>query len=308
MTISETHPVFAAHDFAAPEAVAALRAQPGFAAAMRASAAGLVSMYQGGHLLNWLMDDRGRLMFGYLALYLHASRDPRDASSGLTPTRMKAMCVEFGFCSPGRAGAMLSLMRFGGYLTPDLQVVDRRQRRLLATPKLYALLRARWRLHMEAVAPLLPDGAALLATLDDPAFESALIVAMMERFRAGFRIMHAAPSLGLFGERNAGILILLSLIIAGEEDDTTPPQRPVPISIAALARRFSVSRPHVLKLIRDAADEGFLERIDADSGRVVLKPRLAEVTQTLFATMYLFFTDCARQAARACAGENRAAG
>lgn len=295
-------------DFVAPEAIAALRAHPGFPAAMRVSAAGLVSMYQGGHLLNWLMDDRGRLMFGYLALYLHTSRDPDDASSGLTPTRMKAMCVEFDFCSPGRAGAMLSLMRFGGYLTPDTQVLDRRQRRLLATPKLYALLRARWRLHMEAAAPLLPDGAALLSALDDPAFDNALVAAMMERFRAGFRFMHAAPGLGLFGERNAGMLILLSLITAGAPDDTMPPQRPVPISIAALARRFSVSRPHVLKLIRDAADEGFLERIDAEGGRVIFKPRLAEATQTLFATMYLFFTDSARQAARACAGESRAAG
>lgn len=308
MAIADKSPVFAAGDFASPSAIAALRAHPGFAAAMRVSAAGLVSMYQGGHLLNWLMDDRGRLMFGYLALYLHATRDPADAASGLTPTRMKAMCVEFDFCSPGRAGAMLSLMRFGGYLTPDIDVVDRRQRRLLATPKLYALLRARWRLHMEAVAPLLPDGAALLLALDDPAFDNALVVAMMERFRAGFRFMHAAPGLGLFGERNAGILILLSLIASGEEDDTVPPRRPVPISIAALARRFSVSRPHVLKLIRDAADEGFLERIDADSGRVVFNPRLADVTQTLFATMYLFFTDSARQAARACASESRAAG
>jgi hypothetical protein len=265
-------------------------------------------MYQGGHLLNWLMDDRGRLLFGYLALYLHAMRDPADPSSGLTPTRMKSICVEFDVCSPGRAGAMLSLMRFSGYLTPDVQVMDKRQRRLLATPKLYELLRARWRLHMSAAAPLLPDGAALLAALDDPDFDNALVTAMVERFHAGFRLMHASPGVGLFGERNAGILILMTLVAAGAEDDTVPPQRPVPISIAALARRFAVSRPHVLKLIRDAAGEGFLERVGADNSMVVLKPRLAEVTQNLFATMYLFLTDCARQAMRACNGESKAAG
>lgn len=292
----------------APEAIAALRAHPDFGAAMRRSSVGLLSMYQGGHLLNWLMDDRGRLVFGHLALYLHATRDVADASSGLTPTRMKAMCVEMGLCSPGRAGAMLSLMRFGGYLSPDGEVVDRRQRRLLATPKLYSVLRSRWRLHIEAVAPLLPDGAALMAAIDRPEFDNALVITMTEHFRAGFRFIHAAPALGLFGERNAGMLILLSLITAGAEDDTMPPQRPVPISIAALARRFSVSRPHVLKLIRDAAEEGFLERIDADSGRVVLKPRLSEATQNFFATMYLFFTDCAREAAKACAEQSRAAG
>jgi hypothetical protein len=284
------------NDFAAPEAIAALRVKPGFAAAVRQSAAGLASMYHGRHLLNWLMDDRGRLLFGYLALYLHAMRDPTDPSSGLTPTRMKSICVEFDVCSPGRAGAMLSLMRFSGYLTPDIQVIDKRQRRLLATPKLYELLRARWRLHVSAVAPLLPDGDALVAALDDPAFDDALVTAMVKRFHTGFRLIHAGPGLGLFGERNAGILILCTLMTAGTEDDTVPPKQPVPISIAALARRFAVSRPHVLKLIRDAADDGFLERIGADNSQVVLKPKLAEATQNLFASMYLFLTDCAREA------------
>lgn len=305
--VSNTVPK-AERDFASPEAIAAVRAQEGFGAAIRASAAGLVAMYQGGHLLNWLMDDRGRLLFGYLALYLHATRDPADGSSGLTPTRMKAMCVEFDVCSPGRAGAMLSLMRFSGYLTPDIEIVDKRQRRLVATEKLYDLLRARWRLHMSAMVPLFPDGAALLAALDDPAFDHALVIAMVDRFRSGFRLVHSAPGLGLFGERNAGMLILTSLIAAGAEDDTVPPQRPVPISIAALARRFKVSRPHVLKLIRDAADEGFLERVGADNSMVVLKPRLVEATQNFFATSYLFFADCAREAMAVCAEHERKAG
>ena len=138
---------------ATPEAIAALRARPGFAHAMRTSSVGLVAMYQGGHLLNWLMDDRGRLLFAYFALYLDASRDPADPSSGLTPTRMRTLVSEHSICSPGRATAMLSLMRFSGYLAPDVQAVDRRQRRLVATDKLRELLRKRWRLHFGAMAP-----------------------------------------------------------------------------------------------------------------------------------------------------------
>jgi len=294
--------------FATPAAMAALRAQPGFGRAIRATATGLVAMYHGSHLLNWLMDDRGRLLFGYLALYLHTTRDPRDSSSGLTPTRMKAICAEFDVCSPGRAGAMLSLMRFSGFLTPDIEVVDRRQRRLVATDKLYTLLRERLKLHYSAMAPLFADGAAMVAALDDKIVDGALVEAMAKRFRAGFRLVHSAPSLGLFGERNAGMLILMSLLIAGDAEDTMPPTRPVPISIAALARRFAVSRPHVLKLIRDAGDEGFLERLGADHGKVVILPRLAEATQNFFATLYLFFADCAREAMAKGAKESRAAG
>ncbi len=282
--------------FASPDAIAALSGQPHFAQAMRTTAAGLASMYHGRHLLNWLMDDRGRMLLGYLAIYLHATRDPRDPSSGLTPTRIKALCTEFDVCSPGRAGAMLSLMRFSGYLMPDIDIADRRQRRLIATDKLYALLRLRLKLHYTAMAPLFGDGPAMLAAVDDKIVDGALVGAMVKRYREGFRLVAAAPELGLFGERNGGMLILASLIAAGSDDDTVPPSRPLPISIAALARRFAVSRPHVLKLIREAEEQGFLERPGPDLRVVVLKPALMEATRRFFATSYLFLADSMREA------------
>ena len=292
-------------DVAPSAAVAALRNQAGFAAAMRASAAGLVKLYQGSHLLNWLMDDRGRLLFGYFALYLHATRDPADPSSGLNPTRMRMLACDLGICSPGRALAMLSLMRFGGYLTPDIDVVDRRQRRLVATDKLIALLRERWRVHFAAMAPLFADGEAMLAAVDDPQFTRGLIIAMVERFREGFRVTTHAEDMGLFGERNAGILICSYLIAAGEADDTVPPTRPVPISIAALARRFAVSRPHVLKLLRDAEAAGLIAR---SADRVLFKPALAEGARNFFATMFLYYAGSAREAMAAAKPAGRAAG
>ncbi|MBS0248807.1 MAG: hypothetical protein JSR61_19485 [Proteobacteria bacterium] len=294
--VSDPAPVPGDGDFASLEAAAALSKHPRFGEAMRATASGLATMYHGRHLLNWLIDDRGRMLLGYLAIYLHATRDPRDPSSGLTPTRIKALCTEFAVCSPGRAGAMLSLMRFSGYLMPDLEIADRRQRRLVATDKLYALLRSRLKLHYTAMAPLFADGPAMLAALDDKIVDGALVEAMVKRYRAGFRLVAAAPELGLFGERNGGMLILSSLIAAGEEGDTVPPSRPVPISIAALARRFAVSRPHVLKLIREAEEQGFLERPGPDPRVVILKPALIEATRRFFATSYLFLADCMREA------------
>jgi DNA-binding GntR family transcriptional regulator len=75
-----------------------------------------------------------------------------------------------------------------------------------------------------------------------------------------------------------------------------PPSRPVPISVSRLARRFGVSRPHVLKLLNDAASEGFIERIGPAGDRAVVLPRLADAAQNFFATMFLFFADCAREA------------
>jgi len=280
------------------EAVAALRRRPEFAQAMRISATGLVDLYEGGRLLDWLMDDRGRLVFGYIAFYLHFTRRQDDPTSGLTPTRMKELCAELDVCSPGRVVAMLSLMRFAGYLAADHDVTDRRHRRLVATDKLLGLLMQRWRLHFSAMAPLFADGPDMLAALDDPAFVRGLMAAMFVRFHAGFRIVMYSPGIGLFGERNAGMMILTSLLISGEAGDLMPPTRPIPLSISSLARRFSVSRPHVLKLMRDAAAAGLIERVGNDGAHVLLTPQLAVAAQNVFATMFLYFADCAREALR----------
>jgi len=291
-------------DPATPEAIAALCAHPRFGDAMRASAAGLVALYQGSHLLNWLMDDRGRMLFGYFALYLDVTYDPADAASGLNPTRLRVMMSEHGICSPGRALAMLSLMRFGGYVAPALQVADRRQRRLVATGKLVTLLAERWRIHFAAMAPLFADGPATLVALDEPRVARALIVTMAERFLAGFRPMMHAPQLGLFGERNAGLMICCSLLSAGEAGDAVPPSRPVPVSVAGLARRFAVSRPHVLKLLRDAEAQGLIAR---SGDGVAIAPALADGARAFFATLYLFFATCAREA-MAATGQGQRAG
>jgi len=182
-------------------------------------------------------------LFGYLALYLDLCRDPADPTSGLTPTRMKAYCDEWGLCSAGRATAMFSLMRFGGFLAPDPTVADGRQRRLVPTERLVTLLTERWRLHFSALAPLFPDGPAMLTAADDPALRTPLIRAMHERFSAGFRFVTHAPGLGLFGERAAGMLILASLITSGDADDTMPPTRPMPIDLGARAPFRRVTAP-----------------------------------------------------------------
>jgi DNA-binding MarR family transcriptional regulator len=209
---------------------------------------------------------------------------------------MKSLCVELDVCSPGRAAAMLSLMRFGGYLEMAPATRDLRQRPLVATGKLVALIANRQRLHFSAMAPLFADGAELLRALDRPDFISGLVAAMARYYREGFRLVTHAPGLELFGDRNAGILILASLLIAGEPDDTIPPRRPVPISISAMARRFKVSRPHVLKLIREAEAAKLVERTGAQGERILITERLAEGAQNLYASMYLFLAACGREA------------
>ena len=97
-----------------------------------------------------------------------------------------------------------------------------------------------------------------------------------------------------FADRNAGLFILFSVVLAGAPDDAVPPTRLVTISASALAKRFHVSRSHVVTLLRDAVDAGLLERRYAK--RVRMTPRLRETTQNVFATLHVFTAAAARGA------------
>ena len=92
-------------------------------------------------------------------------------------------------------------------------------------------------------------------------------------------------------------MILFSLLLAGQDDDTVPPRRPVPISISALANRFGISRVHVRTVLRDAETQGLIERTGKDGSQVLFRPGLAAAVETYFAAMFLFTAHCALQAA-----------
>ena len=94
-----------------------------------------------------------------------------------------------------------------------------------------------------------------------------------EHFLRGFRLIEVAPDMELFLDRNAGLMILFSILLAGKNDDTIPPRRPVPFSISAIANRFGVSRVHVRTLLRDAEAEGLIRRESPGGSHVVVLPR-----------------------------------
>ena len=100
----------------------------------------------------------------------------------------------------------------------------------------------------------------------------------------------------LFLERNAGLVMLFNIMLAGERDDTFPPMRPVRVSISALATRFGVSRAHVRKLLRDAQQAGLIERAGVEEGGLMLSAGFRTAMETVVGTGILFFAHCARAA------------
>lgn len=275
-------------------AIAALRAHPGFQATMREDAQSTIVLYRSNRLINSLMNDRARALFTQIALYLHfAGR--ADGKPGLTIGAMKDVCAEAGLCSRGRCEAMLALMRAAGFFTAAPNK-DNRRRPLVPTEKLLALQRERWTSHFVAMRHIMPDTETYLAALDDPAFVGNYAFALGAGFAAGIRVLEHSRELNVFTERAAGMIILYSLSLGGPIDGPFPPTDPVPLSINALATTFSVSRKHVLTLLRDGEAAGLVSRGGAGNDQITILPRACAGLEAFFAAMFLFLTQCAEQA------------
>lgn len=259
-----------------------------------------MAIYRTNRLLNLLLSDRARALFTHVALYLHF-RGTDSGQPGLTVGAMKDLCTELGLCSRGRCEALLALMRAAGLLTAAPNP-DRRKRLLAPTEKLLALHQARWARQFEAMCSLFPGAADYLAAVNDPVFTKAFAIALGRRFVAGLRVLDNAPDLEPFAERKAGVVILFSLALSGVEGDAFPPARPVQLSINALARNFSVSRKHVLSLLRDAEDKHLLMRSGAVSNEVTLLPHGRDALEKMLATMFLYLAQCADEALGAYTG------
>jgi hypothetical protein len=288
-------PLMRAGGAISPAAVAAACGHPQFAAAMRALLADNVALYRGNRILNYVGYDRGRLILGIMALYLHAGRRDDDPGSGLTAQNLKALCVEQDVCSPGRARAMLSLLQLFGYLG-RAPASDGRHKQLAPTPLLIAFLRERWGAMLGATALVAPDIASARAALARDDFLAAFARHVVDEFRTGVRTLAVTPLLRPFAEHNAGIMILSSLALAGDADDTMPPSAPVRLSISELARRFSVSRAHVLRLLRAAEAEGLIARNANGQETVTFQPLLVDALRKSVAILFLFYAHCARAA------------
>ena len=212
----------------------------------------MLALYRGNRLLNMLINDRGRMVIGYLSLYLHEGGAPDGRGSGFGVGQLKALCAAAGLASPGRTAAMLALMRMSGHIASASAAEDKRRHILVPTESCAPRIATAGSV-VAGLREVRPDAAAAF-DLDDPEFVAAYVRVTADHFLAGFRLIEVAPDMELFLDRNAGLMVLFSTLLAGNSDDTVPPRRPVPLSISALANRFGVSRPHVRTLLRDAED------------------------------------------------------
>lgn len=266
----------------AEDMVDAIRCHPCFPSAMRESAGALVQEHARNRLLNRLISDRGRALFGILALYLHF-----HGAGGLTASRMADLAEELGVCSRGRVKALLVLLRWAGYLSPAPSPGDPRSRPLAPTGRMQAAYRVRWQRQLEVIAPMVAEAGAVAHRLDDPAMFGDFAVAVGGVIRSGFRILDHCPAIVPVAERDNGLLVLLRLAVSAPGffagDD------PFALSVTEIAAAVRVSRSHALNLLREAERHGLIERgaPRTREGIVVrCRPLLADSLAGFFAATY----------------------
>ena len=103
-----------------------------------------------------LINDRGRMVIGYLSLYLHEGGAPDGRGTGFGVGQLKALCAAAGFASPGRTAAMLALMRMSGHIASASAAEDKRRHILVPTEKLRAAHRDRWEYVVAALRDIRP--------------------------------------------------------------------------------------------------------------------------------------------------------
>lgn len=253
---------------------------------MLAAATAIVDMYGGNWWLNRLVNDRGRFLLGLIIVSLHFDA---DEGPGFTPARLQQVTGVAGLCSPGRITAFLASLRLLGLLRP-ITSDDRRLRKLIPTERFLATHQERWRGLLAALAIIRPEGEAALAALSDPAFMGGFARALVGLYCSGWRIGQFVPELLASAERDAGLTILMSLLIADTADQS--------VSIAALARRFAVSRAHVLTVLREAEQTGLAVPAGPRAGYRA-SPALAGSLRRFFALLFLLHLHAVQSAQRA---------
>ena len=263
------------------------RAQPGFQALARRIIEVWGPQPGLGGELSRLLRDLGRFAAGSWMIYLEAT------PGGLTLARLSDLLKTTTISGPGRARALMTYLRFIGYIEPAPAGGDGRQRLHRTPPAMRAAFHERLRRELEVRAELDPAIPALLTRFDDEAVFNAFFVVLSEVSQAIMAL--AAPrynELDMFSERYAGMVVLCELMKGAEPDDAFPPRGPLTFTATEVARRCETSRMQVLGMLKRARDKGFL--IPTPDGRERLSEPLLLNLEGLIAGTTDMLVGCAR--------------
>lgn len=270
-------------------AVAAMRALPGFRRAVEASARGVLDLYLSTNSnMRWVFRDRGRFFIGAtLVMLFHQGK--------LTAASLKTAVAQLlREASAGRVRAFLQRMMASGLVTVARDAAGKPLRALIPADEFLQ----NYRLHRLAVAAALatidPAMQAMrdaIAGPDYPAAEMFLSLAMMQRPDIFADVQGEAVF--TFFAREAGFTILFDLLLS-QLPARTHLLEAAPLSVHGLANRHGVSRAHVLRLLADSEKEGWLD-VDREKRQVSFTPKFSDRFERHSAMHFLLYKEAWRQ-------------
>lgn len=232
------------------EAYQHLFADPRFGRAARSLAASMEALADGDAAIDGAFKDAGRYLCAMWAIYLHVT-------GGLTLARLREVGADSRFVSVGRVFSLLEYLRHLDYVEPVMAQGGEAPIAWRPTEAFLSAWRAHFRVALEAAAIVEPAARRVADDMDS--WETFACVArihastLLEWARTGDQ---DNAYIRVFAHSHAGTQIVWRLIGADSAD--FPPAAPVTISVAALARRFHVSRIHIQRVLEHAQREGLL--------------------------------------------------
>jgi hypothetical protein len=273
----------------AREAVAAMRALPGFRATVEASARGVLDVYLSvDEDLRWVFRDRGRFFIGIAAVMLHHR-------TALTAAALRdAVASAWREASAGRVRAFLKRMTAGG-LIAHARSADGTPLRTLVPSKNFL---DKFRAHRLAVADAVAGLDAALGPMRDTiaggqytAFEAFLSSAAMGRSDVFGDV--PGEAVFFFFQREAGFTILFDLMLS-QPNERAQLLDVAAISVNGLAQRHSVSRAHIIRLFTEAEKAGWLI-FDRDKREIRFTPEFSDRFERHSAAHFLLHREAWRQ-------------
>jgi hypothetical protein len=268
--------------------VKAFRERPTFLDALETYAALIPPYFSNRLLLNKVVTEGRRFEMLVYLLYLHHTGDSRDPLSGLTAANFKRICAAQKVASPGRALAILGIMRIAGYLRRDRAGADSRVVRLAPTADFLDIVEG-WNLAMLRIVDAAAPGARLAeAHARYPGLGVSMRTRAARALLAGWHLLEAYPEARRFIDRDGGWMLLLHCVDASLRAGARRVIAPVTVDLAAFGRRFGVSRSHLRRLLESAYGDGLLAAPPRNGSHILLARELVASFLTCMASELSF--------------------
>ena len=269
---------------------ARLRADPRYPAAARTFARAMLEQAEADRALESVLKDAGRNVAAKCLAYLHVT-------GGLTLPRLKALCAETGLVSPGRARTLLIYLQHLGYATALPRRGSKEPTRYEPTARFLETWHQQMRATLQSAAVIEPAALRVLNRLHVPAVFESFVRCISEAYLQGLKgIDPTDPFFRTFMHSYAGTQIVHGLVTAA--DDDFPPRDPIAFLPTETAKRFSVSRLHVRRMMDAAQQQGLIQLTE---GSLAWTSAGRAAVDHIYATQLIVFLITAARTARTCA-------